>query len=50
MAHIDTIYLDLKYKSEKFPISLTEEELLLKFPIELVINFLKIEMGWNDNK
>ncbi len=50
IAHIDTIYLDLKYKSEKFPLSLTEEELLLKYRIELVINFLKMEMGWSDNK
>jgi len=49
-AYIDAIYLDLKYKSEKSPISLTEEELLLKFRIELIINFLKMEMGWSDNK
>ena len=49
-TYIDTFYLDLKYKSEKFPLSLTEEELLLKFRIELIINFLKIEMGWSDKK
>ena len=49
-TYIDTLYLDLEYRSEKFPISLTEEELLLKFRIELIINFLKMEMGWSDNK
>jgi len=49
-AYIDAIYLDLKYKSEKSPISLTEEELLLKFRIELIINFLKRVTGWSDNK
>ncbi len=49
-TYTDTIYLDLKYRSEKFPISLTEEELLLKLRIELIINFLKMEMGWSDNK
>ena len=45
MAHIDTIYLDLKYKSEKFPISLTKEDSLLKFRIEIIINYLNKEMG-----
>ena len=49
-TYIDTIYFDLKYRAEKFPLSLTEEELLLKLCIELIINFLKMEMGWSDNK
>jgi len=38
--------LDLKYKSEQFPASLTEEESLLKFRIELIIDYLKGELGW----
>lgn len=49
-TYIDTIYFDLKYRAEKFPLSLTEEELLLKLRIELIINFLKMEMGWSDNR
>lgn len=49
-TYIDTIYYDLKYRVEKFPLSLTEEELLLKLRIELIINFLKMGMGWSDNK
>ncbi len=49
-TYIDTIYFDLKYRAEKFPLSLTEKELLLKFRIESIINFLKMEMGWSDNK
>ena len=48
IAHIDTIYLDLKYKSEKYPISLTKEESLLKFRIEIIINYLKKEMRRNN--
>ena len=47
---IDTIYFDLKYRAEKFPLSLTEEEALLKFRVELIINFLKEEMKWSDNR
>jgi len=49
-TYIDTIYLDLKYRSEKFPISLTEEESLLKFRIELIINYLKEEMEWANKR
>ncbi|MFH1939724.1 MAG: hypothetical protein ABIK21_06235, partial [bacterium] len=49
-TYIDTFYLDLKYKSEKFPISLTEEESLLKFRIEIIINYLKKEMEWSNKK
>jgi len=43
---VDAVYLDLKYKSEQFPVSLTEEESLLKFRIELIIDYLKEEFGW----
>ena len=49
-TYIDTIYLDLKYRAEKYPLSLTEEESLLKFRIELIINYLKKEMEWSNNK
>jgi hypothetical protein len=49
-TYIDTIYLDLKYRSEKFPISLTKEESLLKFRIEVILHYLKEEMKWTDDK
>jgi len=49
-AYIDAIYLDLKYKSEKSPISLTEEESLVKFRIELIINNLKNKLLWSNTK
>jgi len=42
-TYIDIIYLYLKYRSEKFPISLIEEESLLEFRIELISNYLKEE-------
>ena len=47
-TYIDTLYLDLKYSSEKFPISLTEEESSLKFRIEVILHYLKEEMKWTD--
>ena len=49
-TYIDTIYLDLKYRAEKYPLSLTEEESLLKFRIELIINYLKKEMEWSNKR
>ena len=50
IANINTIYLDLKYKSQKYPISLTKEDSLLKFRIEIIINYLKKEMKWSNKK
>ena len=47
-TRIDAIYLDLKYKAENFPASLTAKESLLKFRIELIINHLKGELGWKE--
>lgn len=40
-TYIDAVYLDLKYKSEVSPLSLTKKESLIKFRIELIINYLK---------
>ena len=49
-TYIDTFYLDLKYRAEKYPLSLTEEESLLKFRIELIVNYLKEEMEWANKR
>jgi hypothetical protein len=40
-TYVDAVYIDLKYKSEKSPFSLTKEEALIKFRIESISDYLK---------
>jgi len=49
-TYIDAVYLDLKYRSEKSPISLTKEDSLLKFRIEFIINYLKSKLLRSNTK